>query len=164
MGYAACYGVFPELQLPSISLSEVLEEHNATMLQRLRPGPDDEFALHQFCVDADKGFCSYPLSRAELFKELGGRGHRLIPRCVITQSSEKQRVIDDAAVGGQSASSRHYWPDACRHSAMSGAESRLCVVTFWRPHWRQPAFQLSWVAIRSPTAAIVGSPCLNVLR
>ena len=35
-----------------------------------------------------------------------GDPYRLIPRCVTTQASGKKRLIDDAARGGQSASSR----------------------------------------------------------
>ena len=38
----------------------------------------------------------------ELHAYLDGRPHRLIRRFVITQASGKQRVIDDAAAGGQS--------------------------------------------------------------
>ena len=109
VGYAPCYGIFPELQVDRISLDEVLgdwECHNSQILSRLRPGPDDEVSLMQSCTDADKGFCTQPLTRAELLRELRGQPHRLIPRCVITQSSGKKRIIDDAAVGGQSASSR----------------------------------------------------------
>ena len=80
--------------------------HNAAILHALRPGIHDEFTLTQSCADADKGFCSYPLSHSELLSELKGRAYRLIPRCVITQSSGKQRVIDDAHRGGQSETSR----------------------------------------------------------
>ena len=36
-----------------------------------------------------------PLRRAEFLKLIGNKAHRLIPRCVITQSSGKQRVIDN---------------------------------------------------------------------
>ena len=109
VGYAPCYGIFPELHVDRITFDEVLgswETHNSQILSRLRPGPDDEVALTQSCADADKGFCTHPLTRTELLREIRGQPHRLIPRCVITQSSGKKRIIDDAAVGGQSASSR----------------------------------------------------------
>ena len=33
---------------------------------------------------------------------MGGKDFRLIRRFVITQASNKQRIIDDAAAGGQS--------------------------------------------------------------
>ena len=109
VGFAPCYGIFPELDVTPISMDEVLGDwqgHNAAILHALRPGIHDEFTLTQSCADADKGFCSYPLSHSELLSELKGRAYRLIPRCVITQSSGKQRVIDDAHRGGQSETSR----------------------------------------------------------
>ena len=55
--------------------------------------------------DAERGFCSHPLTSRELHARLRGQPFRLIPRprCVITQSSGKQRVIDNADAGGQSA-------------------------------------------------------------
>ena len=42
------------------------------------------------------------MTKSQMLRLLGGQAFRLIPRCVITQASGKQRVIDDAAVGGQS--------------------------------------------------------------
>ena len=42
------------------------------------------------------------MTAEELQRCLGTEPYRLIPRCVITQSSGKQRVIDDAYVGLQS--------------------------------------------------------------
>ena len=109
VGYAPCYGIFPELQVDRISFHDVLgdwESHNHRILASLRPGPNDEVALHQSSADADKGFCTHPMTRSEFLKDIQGRPHRLIPRCVITLSSGKKRIIDDAAVGGQSESSR----------------------------------------------------------
>ena len=109
VGYAPCYHVFPELQVDRISFEDVLgdwQTHNHRIMASLRPGPNDDVALAQSSADADKGFCTHPLTRAELLHEIQGRPHRLIPRCVITQSSGKKRIIDDAAVGGQSATSR----------------------------------------------------------
>lgn len=109
VGYAPCYGIFPELKVDPIPFDEVMgdwQNHNYDILSSLRPGPDDEFLLQQSCVDADKGFCTYPMTQAELRSALRGEPFRLIPRCVITQSSGKQRVIDDAFRGGQSGTSR----------------------------------------------------------
>lgn len=109
VGYAPCYGIFPELKVDRISFEEVMGDwqgHNHEILSSLRPGPDDEFLLQQSCVDADKGFCTYPMTHSELRSALHGEPFRLIPRCVITQSSGKQRVIDDAFRGGQSGTSR----------------------------------------------------------
>ena len=109
VGYAPCYNIFPELSPGSISFDEVMgdwQSHNFQIESTLKPGPHDEFTLHQSCLDADKGFCSYPLTKSELCTNLHGSPFRLIPRCVITQSSGKQRVIDDAHRGGQSETSR----------------------------------------------------------
>lgn len=105
VGYAPAYGVFPQQPAYPLSLEDVLDGwklHNSQILRQLRPGRDDEFLLKQSVVDAEKGFCTFPLSRAELLATIRGQPHRLIPRCVITQSSGKQRVIDNADTGGQS--------------------------------------------------------------
>ena len=77
-------------------------ENNRLVLASLRPGKDDTFLLEQSQKDADRGFCTAPMSLSELQRELRGQEFRLIPRCVITQSSGKQRVIDNADTGGQS--------------------------------------------------------------
>ena len=101
VGYAPCYGIFPELKVDQISFDEVmgdLQSHNHEISSSLRPGPDDEFLLQQSCVDADKGFCTYPMTHSELRGALQGAPFRLIPRCVITQSSGKQRVIPDLPI------------------------------------------------------------------
>ena len=98
------YRIFPEQPAEIISLDEVLEgweSHNATILANLKPGKDDAFALKQSEVDASKGFCTSLMTEAQL-RATKGKPHRLIPRHLITQSSGKQRVIDDAARGGQS--------------------------------------------------------------
>ncbi|CAE7745577.1 clpC [Symbiodinium sp. CCMP2592] len=81
-----------------ISHAEVLADasaSNARVRASLRPGRDDAFLLEQSLRDAESGFCSEPLP-------VGGVPFRLIPRCVITQSSGKQRIIDNADTGGQS--------------------------------------------------------------
>ena len=109
VGFAPCYSIFPELHPGRISFEEVMGDwlqHNFQVESQTSPGRDDDFTLQQSCLDADKGFCTYPLTRAELHKLIGGAPFRLIPRCVITQSSGKQRVIDDAYRGGQSETSR----------------------------------------------------------
>ena len=98
---------FPH-NLPSaserIALAEVLSgwgERNFQMISMLKPGKDDKFLLEQSTKDAACGFCTPPLTLPQLRSHLQGQPYRLIPRCVITQSSGKQRVIDNADVGGQ---------------------------------------------------------------
>ena len=108
VGYSAHCGIFPPQPAEFITREEVLgdwEHHNASMLHRLKPGKGDEFLLTQSLKDAEAGFCTQPLRRSELLRLVGDVPHRLIPRCVITQSSGKQCLIDDAFVGGQSATS-----------------------------------------------------------
>ena len=57
--------------------------------------------LEQSCKDSDQGFFSQPMRKTKLLAELKRRRFRLIPRCVITQANGNQRIIDDAARGGQ---------------------------------------------------------------
>ena len=104
-GVRSAYGVFPSQPAYPLTLDDVLsgwQAHNKNILSQLRPGRDDEFLLKQSIVDAEKGFCTFPMSRTALLQTIHGQAHRLIPRCVITQSSGKQRVIDNADTGGQS--------------------------------------------------------------
>ncbi|CAE7538614.1 unnamed protein product [Symbiodinium sp. CCMP2592] len=108
VGFAPCYGVFPQLPTSRISFDEVMGDwraHNARMLSRIGPSKDDVFLLQQSTKDHEAGFCSPPLTEAALLRRLKGRPYRLIPRCVITQSSGKQRIIDNADAGGQSETS-----------------------------------------------------------
>ena len=81
------------------------EAHNASLLARMRPGLEDSFIMEQSLVDARKGFATEPMSWDELQAYVAGQQFRLIRRFVITQSSGKKRIIDDAADGGQSDSS-----------------------------------------------------------
>ena len=106
VGYAPPYGIFPQQPAEVISMSDVLngwQEHNQHILNQLRAGKDDEFLLQQSLEDAANGFCTLPLRRPDFLRFIGNKAHRLIPRCVITQSSGKQRVIDNGDTGGQSA-------------------------------------------------------------
>ena len=92
-----------------VSFEDVMGDwraHKARTLERLGPSKDDEFLLQQPTKDFESGFCSPPLTKDVLLKQLKGRPYRLIPRCVITQSSGKQRIIDNADAGGQSETSR----------------------------------------------------------
>ena len=109
VGYAPHYGVFPYQPVEAIAHSEVLagwEEHNAATTAGVRPGSTDSFVLEQSTKDHREGFCTPPMTLSQLKRYAKGDPYRLIPRCVITQASGKQRLIDDAARGGQSASSR----------------------------------------------------------
>lgn len=106
VGYAPHYGIFPLQPSERITMADLLQgwqSHNSQILQTIRPGKDDAFALSQSLADADQGFCTPPLKRADFLHAIKNQPHRLIPRCVITQSSGKQRVIDNADSGGQSA-------------------------------------------------------------
>ena len=71
----------------------------------MHPGKDDYVILEKSTVDAEKGFATQPMSHEELVKHSEGQDFRLIRRFVITQSTGKQRIIDDAAAGGQSEAS-----------------------------------------------------------
>ena len=68
----------------------------------MRPGKDDDTILNKRMEDAEKGFASEPIKMEEFEKSVEGSNFRLIRRFVITQSTGKKRIIDDAADGGQS--------------------------------------------------------------
>ena len=122
VGTAPWHGVFPLQASREITRAEILadaQQHNALFLQALWPGKDDAFLLSQSQKDAEAGFCTPPLKHPELLRKLKGRPYRLIPRCVITQSSGKQRVIDNADAGGQ--------------SALSSDANKLVLCTPFRP-------------------------------
>ena len=104
-GTAPYYGVFPWQGSRPIGPDEIfqdVEARNSRIQASLRPGKDDTFLLAQSLKDAENGFCSKPLQYPELLRAVRGEQFRLIPRCAITQSSGKQRVIDNADAGGQS--------------------------------------------------------------
>ena len=105
VGCAPPYGIFPEQEARRIPFEEVVmgaEANSQRILATLRAGKDDVFLLFQSTVDAERGFCTYPMRRRELLQAVKGAPFRLISRCVITQSSGKQRIIDNADQGGQS--------------------------------------------------------------
>ncbi|CAE7251852.1 unnamed protein product [Symbiodinium sp. CCMP2592] len=98
-------GVFPQQSFDTIPLHRLFENvdsHNKAVQGSIRPGPHDDFLLEQSTKDFEAGFCSAPLSWSELLRHTKGKPIRLIPRCVISQASGKQRVIDNADHGGQS--------------------------------------------------------------
>ena len=111
VGTAPNYGIFPAQPGRSITLDEVLEgweSHNSHITRSLKPGLHDETLLEQSLKDADQGFCTPPLTFQELQRITKGRAFRLIPRCIIVQSSGKKRIIDNGDTGGQSARSSDY--------------------------------------------------------
>ena len=65
---------------------------NSHILKSLKPGKDDAFLLDQSVADATQGLCTPPMDRAQFLKEIQNQPHRLIPRCVITQSSMLTQV------------------------------------------------------------------------
>ena len=84
------------------ALFQSVDSHNQHIRSQLRPGRDGTFMLTQSIKDADAGFCTQPMTHSQLLRATHGMPFRLIPRCVIKQSSGKQRIIDNADVGGQS--------------------------------------------------------------
>ena len=97
---------FPQQPALPITLEDVFfdcEAHNSEIRASLKPGLHDEFLLSQSVAEAEAGFCTPPLTWSQLLRETQGKPIRFIPRCVIHQSSGKQRIIDNAHTGGQSA-------------------------------------------------------------
>ena len=105
MGTAPPYGVFPEQPGRILTMEDVLDDwetHNYKNIASLKPGRHDAVLLEQSLSDAAQGFCSTRLTHTQLLRELRGEPFRLIPRCVIVQSSGKKRIIDNGDTGGQS--------------------------------------------------------------
>jgi hypothetical protein len=69
-------------------------------MRHIRPSPLDDFISQAGAADEKRGFCSAEMTLQEL--ESHQRQFRILRRFAITQSSGKQRVIDDGAIGGQS--------------------------------------------------------------
>ena len=105
VGHCEWSGVFPRREVTSSERTNPFEgaaDHNKNILKSMRPGKDDGVILEKSLEDARKGFATPPLDLEELQAQLKGEEFRLIKRFVITQSIGKQRIIDDAAAGGQS--------------------------------------------------------------
>ena len=117
------------------------EADNQRILATLQSGKDDVFLLSQSTLDAERGFCTYPMRRQELLQAVKGAPFRLIPRCVITQSSGKQRIIDNADQGGQ--------------SELSADANKLVLCTPLRPaqHIRAVVAQMTPDSLRAAAAA-----------
>ena len=106
VGLAPFYGIFPQQPALPITLEDVFfdcEARNSEIKASLKPGLHDDFLLSQSVADAEAGFCTPPLTWSQLLRATQGKPIRLIPRCVTQQSSGKQRIIDNAHTGGQSA-------------------------------------------------------------
>ena len=158
-----------------ITLEDVFfdcEAHNSEIKASLKLGLYDDFLLRQSVADAEAGFCTPPLTWSQLLRLTQGKPIRLIPRCVMQQSSGKQRIIDNAHAGGQSAFSSESnnklvlcsalrpdrakevlqhdslegggedWPNAYRSCPMAADQSRACVVCWHHREWAAPAYQL----------------------
>ena len=137
VGTAPNYGIFPAQPGRSITLDEVLEgweSHNSHITRSLKPGLHDETLLEQSLKDADQGFCTPPLTSQELQRITKGRAFRLIPRCIIVQSSGKKRIIDNGDTGGQ--------------SALSSDHNKLVLCSPLRPaqHIAMVAASMTWEA------------------
>ena len=105
VGHCEWSGVFPRREVTSAERIHPLEGaagHNASILKSMRPGKDDCIILEKSLEDSRKGFATQPLDLDMLHTQLRGEEFRLIRRFVITQSTGKHRIIDDAAGGGQS--------------------------------------------------------------
>ena len=99
MGLAPPYGIFPQQPALPITLKDVFfdcEAHNSETRASLKPGLHDDFLLSQSVADAEAGFCTPPLTWSQLLRETQGKP-------IIQQFSGKQRIIDNAHTGGQSA-------------------------------------------------------------
>ena len=104
VGTAPWYGVFPRQASCDIPLQVVVQDAeapNARTRASLRPSKDDAFLLEQSLIRTLR-IASAP-SRCVAIAHGQGPTFRLIPRCVITESSGKQRIIDNADAGAQSA-------------------------------------------------------------
>ena len=105
VGHCEWSGIFPRREVTPSEREDPFKgaaEHNKNLLLAMHPGKDDAVILEKSMVDAQRGFATQPMSHEELIKHLGGKEFRLIRRFVITQATGKQRIIDDAAAGGQS--------------------------------------------------------------
>ena len=108
VGHCEWSGIFPRREVTPAEKVDPFKgaaEHNKDLLLSMHPGKDDYVILEKSMVDAVKGFATQPMSYEELVKHLRGEEFRLIRRFVITQATGKQRIIDDAAAGGQSEAS-----------------------------------------------------------
>ena len=103
VGWIPLCGIWDTKSEPFLPFYEVFEgsESDAnSLLRSLRSSADDAVAHEAGLADEQAGFCAKPFFSRELLGHK--RAYRLIRRFVITQSSGKKRVIDNACAGGQS--------------------------------------------------------------
>jgi len=113
VGFVPWSGVFERREVSPVTQDEVwtgAAESNARIRNCLRPSACDAVITAKTAADCEKGFCTPAMTRNQLERELKGGRYRLIRRFAIEQAganalTRKFRVIDDAADGGQSASS-----------------------------------------------------------
>ena len=111
---------------------------------RLKPGRRDDVLLEETLQDAAQGFCTEPLTYTQLIRELRGQPFRLIPRCVIVQSSGKKRIIDNGATGGQSERSSD-WNKLVLRSPLRPAQHISAVASLMSDdRWAQLTSQDAW--------------------
>ena len=137
-------------------------DHEAEeLLSGLRPSADDQVAAESGQADELAGFCTAPMSIDELRRHQ--RPFRLIRRFVITQSSGKKRVIDDACAGGQSRLSK----DCNRLRFCSAVHPCLHIQALHKHIGRSPCDWPDTVSSKIPMdpdhtwACIVVSRCLQ---
>ena len=97
VGTAPPYGVFPEQPAHLLTMEDVLDDwetHNYKTIAALKPGKHDDVLLEQSLNDAAQGFCSTPLTHAQLLRGTA-RGaisaHSTLRYCAILRQEENHR-------------------------------------------------------------------------
>ena len=130
-----------------LTMEDVLEDwetHNHRTIAALKPGRHEDVLLGQSLRGAVQGFCTEPLTHTQLIRELRGQPFRVIPRCVIVQSSGKKRIIDNGDTGGQSERSSD-WNKLVLCSPFPSAQHISAVASLMSDeHWAHLASQDAW--------------------
>ena len=130
VGHCEWSGVYPRREVSPSERFDVFkdaEESNERLKAKMRPGKDDDIILTKSMQDVEKGFASNPVRLADMESTLEASKYRFIRRFVITQSTGKSRIIDDAADGGQ--------------SDVSTDENALCFCSATQPAHHMEAIQ-----------------------
>jgi len=107
-GHCKWSSVFPRREVPpseEIAPLGGAAQHNEDLSLSMHPGRGNCVTSEKSIGDANRGFATQPTPREEPVSHLKGEGFRLIRRFVTTQSTDKQRIIDDAITGEQSETS-----------------------------------------------------------